>query len=151
MGTNRFKGRRLKALRIRISEAFENFDWMIHFGRLSVRSGLALAALLTLGFVIYTAVLESPYFLIRHVSIQTIPQLTESEVLAQAGLDAHTNIFSFDADQVERDLMEHPWVSRAQVSKRLPDRVDVILSERRPTGVVALKDFYLVDGEGVPS
>ena len=50
MGTNRFKGRRLKALRIR--EAFENFDWMIIL--VGCQSALgSLAALLTLGFVIY--------------------------------------------------------------------------------------------------
>ncbi|MEE2787955.1 MAG: FtsQ-type POTRA domain-containing protein [Myxococcota bacterium] len=150
MATNRFKGRRLKSMKSRLLEMMEHFDWMVHLGRVSARSALVLAAIFTLGFIVYTAVLDSPYFLVRHVSIQTIPQLSESDVLIQAGLDAKTNIFSVDAAQVERDLMQHPWVSRAEVVKRLPNRVDVILQERRPTGVVALKDFYLVDGEGVP-
>ena len=101
---------------------------MIHFGRLSVRSGLLLAALLTLGFVIYTAVLESPIFSFgmfpfRHTSAD------RKRGSCTSWPRCRTDIFSFDADQVERDLMEHPWVSRAQVSKRLPDRVDVILSD----------------------
>ena len=150
MANNRFRGRRVKTIRDNFSALSSWFRWVPTASRSFLRFGLLVTVLGGLGYGTYTAVLKSPHFTIRHVKIETIPQLSQDEILKTVGLDRPVNIFKFNPDDARRRLKMHPWVSRVDVAQHLPDRVDIKLSERRPTGVVALGEFFLVDGEGTP-
>ena len=150
MGINRYRLRRRKVMR---QSPGRKLDTMVSAWRVIgpiLRVSVIVAAVVGIGYGSWTAVLNSPYFLVRNVQVESIPHITEAEVLEMAGLERKTNIFSFDAVSAQVNLLSHPWVAQAFVEKSLPDRVSIKLTERVPVGVLVLKRFFFVDVEGRP-
>ncbi len=150
MAGNRYRGRRSQVTTDVFARVFDGSVWLLANSRKAMRTILIVSMLGSLGYATWIAVQRSPYFLVRHVAIESIPHLSEQDTLARAGLDTRINIFQFDPGAAQRALLQHPWVARAEVKKVLPDRVSIRLSERRPEGILVLGKLYLVDGEGRP-
>lgn len=59
------------------------------------------------------------------------------------------NLVWMPLDRVERTLSSHPWVAGAEVTKELPDRLRVVVVERRPGAILRSgEDRFWVDVEG---
>ncbi len=78
------------------------------------------------------------------------PEWTELEDLARV-LESTMGASSLllDVDGIRRRVEELDWVAHAEVSVRLPDRLDVRIQERRPTALWQYEgEFYVVDDAG---
>lgn len=59
------------------------------------------------------------------------------------------NLVWMPLERVERTLSSHPWVAGAEVTKELPDRLRVVVVERRPGAILRSgEDRFWVDTEG---
>jgi cell division protein FtsQ len=79
-----------------------------------VRDGAAVAA----GFPIAT------------VSVSGEKHLSRNEILAAAGVTAHSSLFFFDVADARARLLTNPWVAEATVQKLLPNRLVIAITER---------------------
>lgn len=121
-------------------------DWLRHS-----LTGLAVTGgLIAMGFGGWALVQRSSYFNIRTVEATETPHLDRHAIVSLAGLDGPVNLFKYDALAAEEALGGHPWVAAARVEKRMPDRVEIHLSERIPAAVVSLGKLYVVDADGAP-
>lgn len=100
------------------------------------------------GYLAHGAVLDSPYFTVRHVEYAETPSLDRAQILARVGLDRPVHLLQFDAPGAEARLLLHPRVARAEVTTRLPDAVTIHVDERRAAAVAVLGDLYVVDATG---
>jgi cell division protein FtsQ len=69
-------------------------------------------------------------FNIRDVSIAGRRQLSETEVLAAAGVTARTSLLFLDVDAARNLLKANPWIAEATVQKFYPGRLQVEIVER---------------------
>jgi hypothetical protein len=122
-------------------------DWLRHsLTGLAVIGGCSLG----LGAAGWAIVQRSSYFNIRTVEATETAHLQRDAIVTLAGLDGPVNLFRYDALAAEEALGTHPWVANARVEKRMPDRVEIHLTERLPAAVVALGSLYVVDADGQP-
>jgi cell division protein FtsQ len=121
-------------------------DWLRH----SVKGLLLLMGLALLAAAGWSMVQRSTYFNIRTIEVGETPHLDRALIATLVGLDGPVNLFRFDARGAEEALAAHPWVASARVEKRMPDRVEIHLSERVPAAVVAIGALYIVDADGQP-
>ncbi len=121
-------------------------DWLRH----SVVGLGVLGALSLVAFGGWSMVQRSSYFNIRTIEVGETPHLDRARIAALVGLEGPVNLFRFDARGAEEALAAHPWVATARVEKRMPDRVEIHLSERVPAAVVAIGALYIVDADGQP-
>ncbi len=112
---------------------------------------------------------QNPDYNITTLQVETDGVLTRDQVLDSAGLREGMNIFHVNLDQARERLETLPLVQKAQVQRHLPNKVAIILVERRPIAWVApeqtavpgkpvtpltreeifsSKDTFLVDGIG---
>lgn len=114
--------------------------------------GAGTLAGLSLGLVVlYYHLLTSPYFCIKEnssIEIQGARRLTPELILQQAGLGPGANLLAVKAAQVERNLLAHPWIARAEVTRKWPDRVVLRIKERDPVALVQIGELYYVDRQG---
>lgn len=114
--------------------------------------GLAGAASLSLGLVLlYHLLLTSPYFCIKdikNIDIQGLHRLTPEFVLEQAHLGPETSLLAVRPGQVERALLAHPMIARAEVTRKWPNRLRLVLQEREPVALVQMGELYYVDRQG---
>lgn len=79
-----------------------------------VRDGAAVA----LGFPIAT------------VAVAGEKHLNREEIVALAGVTAHTSLLFFDVADARARLLTNPWIAEASVQKFLPDRLVIAVTER---------------------
>ncbi len=119
-------------------------------------------ALFTFGFLIlagvsislvllYHQLLTSPRFCIKNIKnleIVGLGRLTPETILEQAHLGPETNLLALRPGQVERALLAHPWIARAELTRIWPHRLRLRLKEREPVALVQMGELYYVDRQG---
>lgn len=110
---------------------------------------LGLAGSVAVGRLTHDYVRTSPAFAISTLELEGRERLEEAEVLRASGLALGANVFLLSPDDVQARLERHPWISRAEVERRLPGTFRLKVVERTAALVLALgSGLYLVDEEG---
>ena len=113
---------------------------------------MVVSSLAGLGWAAYQAVLylrTSPRFEVQKFSISGVRRIEESVVLARAGLEAGTNIFQLDLNEVRRHVEDLDWVRYASVQRVLPDQIVIKIVEREPIGLTRIRgEIYQFDIDG---
>jgi len=71
-------------------------------------------------------------FTLRNLDIRSDGKLQPEHIREYAHIDEGMNLFAIDLGQVRDDLMSVPIVSAVSVRRRLPDTLEVTVSERIP-------------------
>ncbi len=87
---------------------------------------------------------------VQHVSLKGQQQLSPEAVLEQAAIESGQFMFSLSLDEVQGRLLAHPQIASASLSRELPDRLAITITERQPAAIWqhAGKALWL-DKEGV--
>jgi cell division protein FtsQ len=93
---------------------------------------------------------STPAFSLRSVQLVGAHRATEAELLALAGVQSGTNLWTLDTSEVARAMAGHPWVSAVDVRRALPDTLQVRVEEHQPAALAVMGDLYVVDADGVP-
>jgi cell division protein FtsQ len=105
---------------------------------------LAVACLIGL---IYVAV--SPNFRVRTVQVEGAQILKPDAVVTMSGATGRS-IWLLDTDSVASAIRESAYVETAEASLALPDRLTIVVHERRPeVRWMVGGQLYLVDGDGL--
>ncbi|GIL39786.1 cell division protein FtsQ/DivIB [Roseiterribacter gracilis] len=69
---------------------------------------------------------------VQVVTVEGRVETDAQEILRAVGVARGDAILGFNPDTARRTIEQIPWVSSATVSRRLPDTVHVMITERRP-------------------
>lgn len=95
-------------------------------------------------------VLTSPDFTLREVAIEGAYRVPESWIRAQLEPLTGRPLVELPAARAERLLEAHPWVRSVAVRKRLPDRLEITVEERRPAALASRDgELHYIDLDGV--
>jgi len=112
-------------------------------------SGILGLAGLCLGLLfLYHLLLTSSFFCIkdiRNIEIDGARRLTPEVILHLANLGPDTNLLAVRPGRVERALTAHPWIAKAELTRKWPHRLRLHIQEREPVALVQLgeKLFYI--------
>lgn len=110
----------------------------------------ALGSLAWIGLQLDAWASTSPHFALRTVKVQGLRRATEKELLRLAGVAPGTNLWSLDPSAVAQTMSAHPWVRTVEVTRSLPDTLQLRVEERTPVALASLGDLYVVDADGAP-
>ena len=116
--------------------------------------GLLSLAGLCLGLVVlYHQLLTSPLFCITDINsieIEGARRLSRSLLLEQAKLVPGTSLLAVRPGQVERSLMAHPWIAKAEVSRKWPHSLHLKIQERDPVALAQIgEELLYMDRQGM--
>ncbi|OLC01404.1 MAG: hypothetical protein AUH30_00185 [Candidatus Rokubacteria bacterium 13_1_40CM_68_15] len=92
--------------------------------------------------------LTSPRFAIAGVEVRGVSRVSAERVVEAAGIPARANIFRIDPTTVTARLQAVPEILRADVIRELPNRVTILVEERRPFTLVSSGTLHWLDEEG---
>jgi cell division protein FtsQ len=122
-------------------------------GQLLLRGALAVAILLGLAWVASCLdgwAARSPRFALRTVRSHGLKRATEHELMRLASVGPGSNLWSLDTRAVAQAMASHPWVRSVDVTRSLPDTLDLRIEERTAAALASLGELYVVDSEGEP-
>ena len=123
-------------------------------GALAWLFGLLTLAGLCLGLVVlYHQLLTSPLFCIKdidNIEIEGARRLSRSLLLQQSKLVPGASLLAIRPGQVERALMTHPWIAKAEVSRKWPHSLHLTIQERDPVALVQFgEELLYMDRQGM--
>jgi cell division protein FtsQ len=116
--------------------------------------GVLTLAGLCLGLVVlYHQLLTCSTFCIKdinNIEIVGAKSLSRATLLRQARLGPGVNLLAIRPGRVEQALMAHPWIARAEVSRKWPHSLMVRIQERDPVALVQIKKkLFYMDHQGI--
>lgn len=115
------------------------------------RAAAVTVLLLTVAAVVGLAghwVLTAPRFAVMAVDVRGASRLPATRVLEVAGVARGTNLWRIDPAQVRARLEALPEVRRADVVRALPNRLSIVVEERRPFTLVHAARLHWLDEDG---
>ena len=85
-----------------------------------------------MAIVVYT-----PIFTLQRVEVSGISYLTREQVLEIGRIHTGEPLFQLQTDAVAQNLMHDLRIESAVVRRRLPDRLEIEVVERKPVATVA--------------
>ena len=92
---------------------------------------------------------RSPRFAVTAIEVSGQSRLTRDDIVAAAGISPGANVFALDPREIVARLEALPLIRHAEVVRNFPDRVTLIVEERRPFTVVHADRLHWIDEEGV--
>ncbi len=92
--------------------------------------------------------LTTPRFAIRAVDVRGASRVPVQRILDAAGIPAGANLWRLDPSSVIARVQALPEIRRAELIRDLPDRVTILVEERRPFTLVHGKRLHWLDEEG---
>ena len=119
--------------------------WVLHLC-LVFLAFVAFSALCVAG---YRALLTSPLLHVTRIHVSGCERLDPQTVIQQAQIPSGVNILSLDLDGVRDRVTKHPWIAATEISREIPDRIRIEITERKPLALIKGQRFYLLDRQGV--
>ena len=111
--------------------------------------GLAAAMVLGAGGAAGTRwLLTSPRFAVTRVEVEGVSRVSAERVRAAAAIAPGANIWRLDPAAVAARVTAMPEIRRAEVIRRLPGQVTILVEERRPFTLVHAGRLHWLDEEG---
>ena len=97
-----------------------------------------------MAFIVY-----SPLFTLQRVRLQGNTYITETDILTSGRLHKGQPLFQLETSEVTQNLLRDLRIESAVVRRRLPDTLEVEITERTPVATVACDYGYLdLDRQG---
>jgi cell division septal protein FtsQ len=118
--------------------------------RLAQRVAMAIAALLALGAHVTLVhwALTAPRFAVGAVEVRGAWRVPAERIVEAAGIPAGINFWRLDPDAVAARVEALPEIRRVDVVRELPNRVTIVVEERRPFTLVHGERLHWLDEEG---
>ena len=113
------------------------------FGLIFYIAGLSLMLIL-----VHDAVTQTDYFNNVSISVDGNRRLTDGQVLEQARIKPGTNILAVNLGAARKRLLAHPWIAEAQINRKIPDGIEIRLTEQRAAAIIDVGRRFLVDHHG---
>ena len=137
-------GQRIDGARLRKRVA-RRARWVV--GRIALVA--TALAVVTAGVVGANWLSRSPRFAVASVEVAGAERMTREQIAAAAGIPPGVSIFAIDSEAAVDRLEALPLVRRAELIRALPNRVTVVVEERRPFALVNTGRLHWVDEDGV--
>jgi cell division protein FtsQ len=96
----------------------------------------------------YDYLTQCAYFEAQRIQVAGNQRLSAETVLKRARVGTGINILSVNLYLVRQRLLADPWIAEAQVSRELPDSLEIRVTEEKPLAVLDLGRRFLLNAQG---
>ncbi|MGI5824658.1 MAG: cell division protein FtsQ/DivIB [Bacillota bacterium] len=92
---------------------------------------------------------QSPLFNVKQINVSGNENVDTAVIAELSGIKEGQHIYSLRTGRAETMIATNPWVESVKVSRKLPNTIDIVITERQAVAAVAAGDGVLiVDKEG---
>lgn len=84
----------------------------------------------------------SPMFNINNISVSGNSKISSDTIVSLSGLGIEQNIFNFRTSNVINSVKENAYIDKVEVKRKLPDTVEINITEREKTFMLTLGNAY---------
>lgn len=84
----------------------------------------------------------SPIFNINNITVTGNSKISSETIISLSGLGIEQNIFNFRTSNVINSVKENAYIDKVEVKRKLPDRVEISVTERETTFMLTFGNAY---------
>ncbi|KIQ95804.1 Cell division protein DivIB [Anoxybacillus thermarum] len=109
------------------------------------RANRLLVAYIALFFMLLLAVIyaQSPLSNVAVIHVEGNRHIASQDVIQLSGVTKKTSFWKVKKDEVEQRIQQHPEVKEVSVKKRIPNRIDIVIVERKRIAYILDKHSFL--------
>jgi hypothetical protein len=88
----------------------------------------------------YKGLCRSDFFRLTAITINGCHHLDKEQILEQSGLDIRTNLLAMSTEEIRQRIETPDWIDRATVTRKWPDKIFIMITERQPIAMVNLRE-----------
>lgn len=88
-----------------------------------------------------------PFFQVSEIAVEGTTALTVDKVISLSGIQTGDNFFYLDTWNAKKDLKQNPFVEDVKIRRMLPNKVTIVVTERKSIGYIVTTDGYIQVGE----
>ncbi len=96
----------------------------------------------------YDFLTQCSYFRAESITVSGLQRLSTKGVLEQAKIKRGANILALNLPLTRKRLLAHPWINDAEVSRKLPDRIHIKITEHQPIAILDLGRKVMSNADG---
>lgn len=85
----------------------------------------------------------SPFFNIKTITTSGNEKITKEELISLSGIELEQNTFKISNSKVVQAIKENAYVESVKISRKLPDGIEIQITERKPTYMIAFANAYI--------
>ena len=116
-----------------------------------LKAFIVVAALQVVSFLFifsYDFLTQCDYFKAENIVITGTDRLVEKQVLQQAKIYRGINILSVNLSMARKRLLAYSWVDDAEVSRELPDKINIKIKEHKPLAILDIGRKFIINTRG---
>lgn len=103
---------------------------------------------LAIGFFALLYVLGClPIFQVSEIAVEGTTALSDEKAISLSGIQKGDNFFYLDVWNAQKDLKANPFVEKVKIRRSLPNKVTIVITERKSVGYIVTTDGYIQVGE----
>lgn len=107
---------------------------------------LSFLLMMTIGMY---SILNSSLFNTNKVEVKGNKNVEKDEILKDLDIRKDKNIFMYNIENMEKLVLENPYIEEVQVKRKLPDKLQILIKEKEIYAIIKDKDNYCyIDKEG---
>jgi cell division septal protein FtsQ len=92
---------------------------------------------------------SSRHFRVQQVTVRGLRAVPESEILELARISCGSPLYNVSTAAAERRIGTHPWIRFACVRRRLPDTVEIRVTEREPVAALRGSELLMITADSM--
>lgn len=104
---------------------------------------LKIFLIISLFTIVAIFLLTSPLFNITKINVSGNAKISEEEILSLSKIKLETNTYKIVKSNIEQNIKENAYVDTAYVKRKLPNEVDIIITERKPQYMIQYGNAYV--------
>jgi cell division protein FtsQ len=113
-------------------------------GLMTVVAGMSLAFVLC-----YDLITQHDYFNAQKITVSGAHRLSSDLIIKQTHIQKGINILSINLSKARKNLLAHPWIEEADVSRKLPNEIIIHIKEHQALAVLDLGRKFIINTHGV--
>lgn len=100
--------------------------------------------------IVVILALKLDYFNIKNIKVTNNKVVNGDEIVNLSQISKGTNIFYINSNKIQTNLLNNPYIVKAEVKRRLPSTIEIIVKEREAVFYGASHEkFYIIDRNGI--
>lgn len=96
----------------------------------------------------YDVLTQWDYFKVTRIEVSGAHRLSKAEICDQTKIKEGINIFSVNLSKAQKRMLAHPWIAEAEISRRPPNGIRMVVREHVPLAFIKLNRTYVINSQG---
>lgn len=103
--------------------------------------------IISIFFILYT---RTSFFHISAIEVSGNEKIADDKLILASGIIIGENIFKINLKMAEENILQHPYIKDVDINRKLPDKIEIIVEERKEIAIIDYAGSYIyVDEEGI--